>query len=206
MGFDGDILFSNVDLKIVAGQIVTIIGESGVGKTTLLRAIAGLLPFAGDILIDGRSVKCDGSNTSTGPVVLVTQQPNLWDHLTALDNVALVRRLLHAESKKLARARSLNLLRTLEVHTTAYRYPHSLSGGEQQRIGLARGLATEKPILLLDEVTSNIDVNRRDIIARALLSLAEQGRSIIFVTHDLRTAHLITPRPLELTPDGLIQR
>jgi ABC-type polar amino acid transport system ATPase subunit len=205
MGFNGEILFSNVNLTVVAGQIVTIIGESGVGKTTLLRAIAGLLPFNGDIVIDGRPVRRDGSNASTGPVVLVTQQPNLWDHLTALDNVALVRRLLHNESKKVARASSLEVLHILEVHIIASRYPHSLSGGEQQRVGLARGLATEKPILLLDEVTSNIDLNRRGIVARVLLSLVARGRSIIFVTHDLNTAHLITERPLELTRDGLKQ-
>lgn len=206
MGFNGNKIFSNVSLNVIAGQIVTIVGDSGVGKSTMLRAIAGLSPFDGQILVDGHVVKSNGINTSTGPVVLVTQQPNLWDHLTALDNIALVRLLLHNEHQKVARSKSLEILRELEVHTIADRYPHSLSGGEQQRVSLARGFATEKPILLLDEVTSNIDHNRRSIVAKALLALAEKGRSILFVTHDLNTAKLVTDSPLELTSDGLNYR
>lgn len=206
IGFQKKSLFSNISLEVVPGQIIAIIGDNGVGKTTLLRAIAGLIPFSGDIVVDELPVKNDGSKASKGHVAFVTQKPNLWDHLTALDNVALVRRLLHDEPKKVARVKSLEILNVLDVHTIADRYPHSLSGGEQQGVGLARGLATEKPILLLDEVTSNIDINRREMVATALLSWAKLGRSIIFVTHDHRTAHLIAQHPFELTKNGLIQQ
>jgi ABC-type polar amino acid transport system ATPase subunit len=205
MEFDGKSLFENVDLQAQAGEIIAISGNSGVGKTTLLRLIAGTLkPTRGVIFVDEKPVVFTVDlkiNTST---VIVTQQPNLWDHLTVIDNIALVRRLLHEENRKAAKSWAMGALKKLQMEYTFDRYPHSLSGGEQQRVALIRGFATERPLLLLDEITSNIDRERKRVIAKALVELSEERRTIIFVTHDLTTASLVTKKTLELTPQGLI--
>jgi ABC-type polar amino acid transport system ATPase subunit len=95
------------------------------------------------------------------------------------------------------------LLAAFDVGTLAHRYPARLSGGEQQRVALARGFATETPVVLLDEVTSNIDEERRTIVARAIRDLAEARRAVLLVTHDLPTARLSADRIFLLTPNGL---
>ncbi len=196
-------LFKNVDLEVSMGEIVTIVGPSGVGKTTLLRAIAGMTDVEGQVTIGGQPAQHNGVTNGNHRLCLVTQHANLWDHLSALDNVALVRRLLHDEPRRTARRAAMRYMEALEVGGVARQYPHSLSGGEQQRVSLARGFAAETPLLLLDEVSSNVDFRRRRMIADALLDIAKSGRSIVLVTHDLETAQLLRGRTLRLTPDGL---
>lgn len=204
--FGEQILFSNVSFNVRQGEIVSVIGESGVGKTTLLRMIAGLTPFAGHISIAGERVGGQASPKDNHRLVLVTQHANLWDHLCARDNVALVRRVLRGESKKAARRKADQYLASLQVEGVGNRFPASLSGGEQQRVSLARGLAAETPLLLLDEITSNIDPVRRQVVADTMSDLAAAGRCIVFVTHDLSTAQLVGGRIFELTARGVVER
>jgi len=196
-------IFRDVDLVVQEGEIAVITGESGVGKTSLLRAILGIVPFEGEILLNGKAVESRNSHVATDHAVLVTQQANLWDHLTAQDNVALIRRLLHGESRKEARSHANALLASLEAEKIGCRYPFRLSGGEQQRVSIARGLAAEKPMLLLDEVTANIDVHRRGLVIDALKELRDGSRSVLLVTHDLATASALVKRPYALTEKGI---
>jgi ABC-type polar amino acid transport system ATPase subunit len=133
----------------------------------------------------------------------VPQQAFLWDHLKALDNVALVRRLALGEPTATAKANALKLLVKLEVDDVANRYPFRLSGGEQQRVSLARGLAAEADIYLLDEVTAHLDPRRRERIASLLRDLAAEGKTLIIATHDRRFAFQMSGQPFELTGSGL---
>ncbi len=144
----------------------------------------------------------DVSGRSHEKIAYVTQQPNLWTHLSALDNVALPRRFLLKEAKAQARQKAQEALQLLDLGHVAHQLPHQLSGGEQQRVSLARGLCTEKPILLLDEVTSSIDAERCQMVAAHLRQLAGQGRTIVFVTHDLSTARLLCDHAFEMTAQG----
>lgn len=200
--FGDRLIFKDVNLEVAVGEIVTIVGPSGVGKTTLLRAIAGMTDVEGQITLAGMPVRHDPTD-GNHRLCLVMQHANLWDHLSALDNVALVRQLLHGEPKRTARHHAKCHMDALEIGDVTRQYPHSLSGGEQQRVSLARGLAAETPLLLLDEVTSNVDFRRRRIIAKALIDIARIGRSIVLVTHDLETAQLLQGRTVRLTPEGL---
>ncbi len=196
-------MFEDVNLNLERGHVVAIVGESGVGKTSLLRAIAGLGPFLGRIEVDGQSLVNGKHSAENSGAVLVTQQANLWDHLRVIDNVALVRFLRFGESRRIGRRRALEFLSKLEIDELASRYPFRLSGGEQQRVSLARGLAAEATLLLLDEVTSNIDAERRQLVIEAIRIYVQARRGAILATHDLATANALGNQMLELNRFGL---
>lgn len=197
-------LFANVSFDLPAGRALVIMGGSGIGKTTLLHAIAGRREHQGRIEIGGRILPSRGSEEPDPNVVLVTQAPNLWSHLTALGNIALVRRLLHGESKHAANDYAHRLLDHLQCHAVADRFPHSLSGGEQQRISFARGLAAEKKLLLLDEVTSSMDAGRKAVVIEVLREKMREGVAVIAVSHDSDFGDLLGAATVSLTAGGLV--
>ena len=168
----GRSLVSDVTCEVVAGSIVAIMGESGTGKTTLLRAIAGLESPSG------------GSIQTHGAVGMVFQFHHLFPHLSARANVALapihVRRMGRGE----ASAHAQQLLAQLGVGHRADALPHELSGGEAQRVAIARALAMAPSLLLMDEPTASLDASRRGDLALLLRDLANQGRGIVIATHD----------------------
>lgn len=196
-------IFQNVSFTARRGDVVVVMGESGVGKTTLLRAIVGLVPYTGVIDLLGQRLPNNGRSEMRRGCVLVTQQPGLWEHLTVLDNVALVRRLNHRETRRASRRTALTHLASLEVEQLARRYPSRLSGGEQQRVALARGIAAEPPLLLLDEVTANIDPERRQLVVALVRQLAAKGMALVCVSHDVPIAHALSNCRLLLRNDGL---
>ncbi len=197
-------LFSNLAFELQGGQALVIMGESGIGKSTLLHALAGRKEHLGKIEIGGRLLPAKGSSEPDPNVVLVTQQPNLWSHLTALGNIALVRRLLHRESKAQAAVYGRRLLEHMQCAGVADRFPHSLSGGEQQRIAFARGLAAEKKLLLLDEVTSSMDAERKSVVIQVLREKMAEGVAVIAVSHDDDFGEMLGATTLSLTPTGLV--
>lgn len=199
-------LFQDVSFELPAGGALVIMGGSGIGKTTLLHAIAGRKEHRGRIEIGGRTLANRGSDEPDADVVLVTQQPNLWSHLTAQGNVALVRRLLHGESKHAANDYAHRLLDHLQCAAVADRFPHSLSGGEQQRISFARGLAAEKKLLLLDEVTSSMDASRKTVVIEVLKEKMREGVAVIAVSHDDDFGEMLGAATLSLTAGGLVGR
>jgi ABC-type polar amino acid transport system ATPase subunit len=182
---------SDVSFSAARGEVVALMGASGGGKTTILRAIAGLDPLSGG------SVTIDGVTLTPGPIPrgqalrevhrrvgIVFQFHHLFAHLTAAENVWLAPvHVLHRPRPE-AQARAHELLRMLGVDARGAARPHELSGGEAQRVAIARALAVDPPLLLMDEPTASLDAGRRDELAATVRELAAQQRTIVMATHD----------------------
>jgi len=182
------VALANVDLAIAPGEFVAILGPSGCGKSTLLNVIAGFEhPSAGRVLVDGAPVTAPGPER---PVVF--QQHSLFPWMTALDNVAFGLRMAGQASARERARHYLGLVGLADFH---HRYPHELSGGMQQRVGLARALAVEPSILLMDEPFGALDAQTRVLMQEQLLRLWEQWRhTVVFVTHDIDEAIFLADR------------
>jgi osmoprotectant transport system ATP-binding protein len=190
-------VISGISLTVPARETVVLLGRSGSGKTTLLRLInAMLLPSEGQVLVQGRAtVEWDPIRLRRG-IGYVIQEAGLFPHFTVAENVALVPSLEKWERERTA-ARVGELLRLvgLEPGEFAERRPRELSGGQRQRVGVARALAADPPILLMDEPFGALDPVTRAEIQREFRALAERlGKTIVFVTHDLREALLLASR------------
>ncbi|WP_018682311.1 ABC transporter ATP-binding protein [Actinokineospora enzanensis] len=187
---DGTVAVDNLDLTIADGGITVLVGPSGCGKTTSLRMINRMVEAtSGTILLDGQDVHAQRPATLRRGIGYVIQNAGLFPHRTVLDNVATVPMLLGAK-KAAARERATELLATVGLPAElAKRYPAQLSGGQQQRVGVARALAADPPVLLMDEPFSAVDPVVRDDLQDELLRLqSELGKTIVFVTHDIDEA------------------
>jgi ABC-type polar amino acid transport system ATPase subunit len=179
-------ILDGVSFAIDPGTIVALMGPSGTGKTTILRAIAGL-----DRAYDGRI------NTS-GRVGMVLQFHHLFAHMPAHQNVWLAPVHVLGEPRQSAEAKARELLLMLGVGHRAEAYPHELSGGEAQRVAIARALAIDPALLLMDEPTASLDPARRSELAVTLRQLATRGRAILIATHDADFAAACADRRLLL--------
>jgi osmoprotectant transport system ATP-binding protein len=187
---DGTVAVDALSLEIPAGQTMVLVGPSGCGKTTSLRMINRLIePTEGTILIDGRDVLAANPAELRRGIGYVIQQTGLFPHRTIEDNIATVP-LLNKWSKAKARARSRELMELVGLDLAmAKRYPHQLSGGQQQRVGVARALAADPPVLLMDEPFSAVDPIVRATLQDELIRLqAELHKTIVMVTHDVEEA------------------
>ncbi len=187
---DGTVAVDALDLEIPAGKTVILVGPSGCGKTTSLRMINRLIePTSGQILLDGRDVMQANPSQLRRGIGYVIQQTGLFPHRTIEDNIATVPVLSGwAKAKARARARELMDLVGLD-QAMARRYPHQLSGGQQQRVGVARALAADPPVLLMDEPFSAVDPIVRASLQDELIRLqAELHKTIVMVTHDVEEA------------------
>jgi putative ABC transport system ATP-binding protein len=178
-----------VSLEVARGEFVAILGQSGSGKTTLLNMISALdVPTSGDVVVDGsvvssmkRDQRTDFRRTSIG---LVFQFYNLFSTLTALENVE-IGIAMKIRDKDEIRQRALRYLELVGIPDKAENFPSQMSGGEQQRVAIARGLAKESPMLILDEPTGNLDAETSEVIWQLLQTLNRTtGTTIIAVTHE----------------------
>jgi osmoprotectant transport system ATP-binding protein len=201
---DGTIAVDHLDLTVADGGITVFVGPSGCGKTTSLRMVNRMIdPTEGTILVNGTDVmQTDAAELRRG-IGYVIQQAGLFPHRTILDNVATVPLLLGWNKKK-ARDRAAELMDTVGLTSEmAGRYPGQLSGGQQQRVGVARALAADPPVLLMDEPFSAVDPVVRESLQDELLSLqSELGKTIIFVTHDIDEAVKLGDRVAVLRVGG----
>jgi iron(III) transport system ATP-binding protein len=188
-------VLERLSLTLVQGDIGCVVGSSGCGKTTLLRAIAGLVPVSsGSIDIGEQRVAGDGIEVPTEKrgVGLVFQDYALFPHLRIEENVGFGLRALPRGERS---ARVQRLLELVGLQSYARKYPHELSGGQQQRVALARALAPSPKLLLMDEPFSNLDVELRARLgAEVRQILKESGTSAILVTHDQQEAFAIADR------------
>jgi putative ABC transport system ATP-binding protein len=186
-----------LDLTVPAGQCLAIIGPSGSGKSTLLGLIAGLdSPSTGNILIDGveitRLTEDELARLRGEKVGFVFQFFHLVPSLTALENILVP---MEIAGRRDARARAQALLDEVGLHDRGHHYPSQLSGGEQQRIAIARALANDPPLILADEPTGNLDSNNGRLILDLLLQVRQSRRAtLVLVTHDPTVAAIADAR------------
>jgi ABC-type polar amino acid transport system ATPase subunit len=200
------VVLDNVSLDVERGEIVVLMGASGSGKTTILRAIAGLEPYdRGRIeVVDAINADEAGTDDATrrhAAVGMVFQFHCLFEHLSALENVALAPVHVHRRTVEEARQSGLDLLRQLGVEHRARALPRELSGGEAQRVAIARALATDPQVLLMDEPTASLDPERRVELAGILRDLVRRGRTLLVATHDDEFARMVGGRVLRMV-DG----
>jgi osmoprotectant transport system ATP-binding protein len=188
---DGTVAVDSLSLEVPAGKIMVLVGPSGCGKTTSLRMINRLVePTSGRILLDGKDVHDANPSHLRRGIGYVIQQTGLFPHRTVEANIATVP-LLAGWDKRRARERARDLMNLvgLEPQTMARRYPHQLSGGQQQRVGVARALAADPPVLLMDEPFSAVDPIVRAALQDELIRLqADLHKTVVLVTHDVEEA------------------
>ncbi|MCA1570013.1 MAG: ABC transporter ATP-binding protein [Chloroflexi bacterium] len=197
----------DLSLTIPAGEVCVLVGPSGCGKTTSMKMVNRLIePSAGRITIGGEDVMSLPAVELRRRIGYVIQQVGLFPHLTIGDNVAVVPRLLGWQASRI-RERVDELLELVGLEPAAYRsrYPTELSGGERQRVGVARALAADPPVMLMDEPFGAVDPIRRDRLQNEFLRLQEQVRkTIIFVTHDVDEAIKMGDRIAILERGGIL--
>jgi polar amino acid transport system ATP-binding protein len=204
-------VLNGVDLEVRRGEVVSIIGPSGSGKTTLLRCVNALEHYdGGSIRLDGIEVGFDEAGgrrrrrkerelsairAETG---MVFQMFFLFPHLTAAENIMLGLRKVRGKSKAEARAIAERWLTRVGLADKFDSYPSQLSGGQQQRVGIARAVAMEPKVLLLDEITSALDPELVGEVLRVMRDLAEEGRTMLIVTHEIGFAREVSSRTVFL--------
>ncbi len=189
-GSGGSVAVDNLTLEAPTGQITVLVGPSGCGKTTTLRMVNRMItPTSGTISVNGTdTASMDVAELRRG-IGYVIQHAGLFPHRTVIDNVMTVPRLLGA-GKRATRARAMELIERVGLDPAmAKRYPAQLSGGQQQRVGVARALAADPPVMLMDEPFSAVDPVVREQLQNEFLRLqSELGKTILFVTHDIDEA------------------
>jgi iron(III) transport system ATP-binding protein len=189
MAYGGQTVINNLSLSMKQGKIGCLIGESGCGKTSVLRTIAGFEPpLSGEIEINGELVS--SGNFLLPPakrsIGMVFQDYALFPHLNVFDNVAFG---LRQKKRKQVAKKVMEMLELVKLQTLAKSFPHELSGGQQQRVALARALAMQPRLLLMDEPFSNLDVSLREELSVEVRKILEQaGTTTLFVTHNQQEA------------------
>ncbi|MGX9145564.1 amino acid ABC transporter ATP-binding protein [Mesorhizobium sp. 128a] len=197
--FDGRQVLGGIDLDVPAGRIVSIIGQSGGGKTTLMRCVnllelpdGGVIEVNGETICDKGAVTCKNLARLRQRVGMVFQRFNLFPHLTAVENVVLAQMHAAAIGEREAVERAVRLLTRVGLAHRATAYPERMSGGEQQRVAIARALALGPTVLLFDEPTSALDPESTGEVLRVMRELAKDGMTMILVTHELPFAREVS--------------
>jgi osmoprotectant transport system ATP-binding protein len=204
---DGTRALDEISIHCPAGATTIFVGPSGCGKTTALRMINKMvLPSTGRVTVNGNDAASMATMELRRQIGYVIQNAGLFPHKRVIDNVALIPRLL-GEAKATARERAEELLELVGLPTELGRkYPHQLSGGQQQRVGVARALAADPPILLMDEPFSAVDpIVRRDLQLHLKNLQGELKKTIIMVTHDLDEAVFLADQVVVFRPGGIAQ-
>lgn len=180
------IVFESLDMEFLDGSINVILGASGSGKTSILRAILGKLPYDGSILFDG--IPIDGLPLEKRNISYVSQEYSLYPHFTVFENIAFPLRLLHTPREEIER-RVKTVAKELDISHCLSRKPRCLSGGQQQRVAIARAIVKDPELILFDEPLSNLDAPKRSEIVVLLKRIfSEAHPTVIYVTHNFYEA------------------
>jgi polar amino acid transport system ATP-binding protein len=190
-------VLKGIDLKIGAGEVVSIIGRSGSGKSTLLRCMNGLENYQqGAIVVDSQAVEDDEYKLRllSHSVGMVFQNFNLFPHMTVAENVMLAPKLVLKKSDQECREQAKILLEKVGLGDKLDAFPGNLSGGQQQRVAIARSLAMNPKVLLCDEITSALDPELVGEVLKVLEQLKQEGMTLILVTHEMNFARDVGDR------------
>jgi len=216
--FGSNVVLDEVDLRVRKGEILVVIGPSGSGKTTLLRCLIGLVPLdRGRIEIDGECVvdlRPGHTSPSAGTAEairrrklgMVFQSFNLFPHRTAIENVMEGPVYVRHTPRAQARADADRLLAQVGLGDRRNHYPAQLSGGQQQRVAIARALAMKPEVILFDEVTSALDPELTGEVLGVMEELAEQGQTMIVVTHEMGFARQVADRLLFMDQGRIVEQ
>ncbi len=205
----GDLhVLQDVDLSVDPGEVVVVVGPSGSGKSTLCRTINRLEPIDdGVIRLEGKPLPDEGRALARlrSDVGMVFQQFNLFAHKSVLDNVTLGPIKVRGQSRKEAERRARELLARVGVENQAHKLPAQLSGGQQQRVAIARALAMEPKVILFDEPTSALDPEMIKEVLDTMIALAEEGMTMIVVTHEMGFAREVADRVVFMADGQIVE-
>ncbi|WP_209017479.1 amino acid ABC transporter ATP-binding protein [Roseibium aggregatum] len=190
-------VLKGIDLEVMKGEVICIIGPSGSGKSTLIRTINGLTPVTrGSVKVEGQEVHDPDLDKLAlrRKVGIVFQQYNLFPHKTVLQNVMMAPVLVLRENKDEVRERARSLLAKVQLNGKEEAYPAELSGGQQQRVAIARSLCMRPDVMLFDEVTAALDPETVKEVLVAIKQLAGEGMTCVLVTHEMGFAREISDR------------
>ena len=202
-------VLDGIDMEVAAGEVVALIGASGSGKSTLLRCINLLEPIDdGRILLDGDDISEPGRDADPirRRIGMVFQSFNLFPHLTVAENIALAPRKVRRFDKAAARTQALDLLARLGLAEKADAYPDRLSGGQQQRVAIARSLAMDPDVMLLDEITSALDPELVGEVLDVVRGLRDAGMTMVLATHEMSFAREICDRVCFLDAGRIVEQ
>ena len=194
--FGDNVVLDGVNLSVARGEVIVIAGPSGSGKSTMLRCVNGLETVdGGEVRFDGQPVKPGkGLPALRARIGLVFQQFNLFPHKSALENVCIAQEKVLDRSSSESRAKAEALLSRVGMPDKIGEYPDRLSGGQQQRVAIARALAMDPHVMLFDEVTSALDPELVKEVLDVMRELAEEGMTMIVVTHEMGFAREVASR------------
>ncbi len=205
-GFGGNLVLKDVCCEINQGDVISIIGPSGTGKSTFLRCLNLMeRPDGGEIIVDGQNLldKKTDINKVRQKMGMVFQSFNLYEHLMVIENLMLAPIQLHGLSRQEAYDEGMKLLDLVRLKEKALSYPDELSGGQKQRVAIARALAMKPEIILFDEPTSALDPTMVGEVLAVIRKLAGEGMTMIIVTHEMKFAHDVSNRVFFMR-DGII--
>lgn len=205
----GDLhVLQDINLSVRRGEVVVVIGPSGSGKSTLCRTINRLETIdKGSITLDGEPLPQEGKALAElrSEVGMVFQSFNLFAHKTVLENVSLGPIKVRKKGRREAEERAMELLRRVGVESQAQKYPAQLSGGQQQRVAIARALAMEPKVMLFDEPTSALDPEMIKEVLDVMVDLAQQGMTMVVVTHEMGFARTAADRVLFMSDGAVVE-
>ncbi len=206
--FDDLTVLDDLSLQVREGEVIVIVGPSGCGKSTLLRCINALEPIqGGEIRLHDELISRDSRNLAVirQKIGMVFQSYELFPHLTVLDNIMLAPVRVQKRLKDEVKEEALALLSRVGLEDKAGSYPRQLSGGQKQRVAIVRALCMHPEILLFDEVTAALDPEMVREVLEVILSLADQGRTMMIVTHEMQFARAVADRVIFLEAGNIVE-
>ena len=206
--FEGNMILDDVSLTVHRGEVIVIVGPSGCGKSTMLRCINALEPIqGGTIEIDGQQISQKSKNLTElrQKVGMVFQSYELFPHLTVLNNILLAPTKVQKREREEVKKEAMELLDRVGLKEKADSFPRQLSGGQKQRVAIVRALCMHPEILLFDEVTAALDPEMVREVLDVMLQLAQQGKTMIIVTHEMQFARAIADRVIFLEGGKIVE-
>ncbi len=206
--FDDNVILNDLSLTVHRGEVIVVVGPSGCGKSTLLRCINALESIdGGEILLQGEKIDRQNKNLAQlrQKIGMVFQSYELFPHLTVLDNILLAPMKVQKREKAEVEKEAMELLSKVGLADKAKSYPRQLSGGQKQRTAIVRALCMHPEILLFDEVTAALDPEMVREVLDVILNLADQGRTMIIVTHEMQFARAVADQVVFLDGGKIVE-